>query len=385
MKKKIAIVRGKFLNAYEMQSFEPLVSRYDVTAFGSLTCYHDKFIFPVVKLPSPMDLPDFPFKIPLLNRLCIDAHCLYGLEKRLRGFDLVHSAETYYHYTQQALNAKKKGYVKKVIATILENIPFNNEGLWGRKRFKERARKELDHIIALTRLTADALVQEGADSAKITVIGHGIDCKRFFPQTKRSEKGSTVTVLFSGRLEEYKGALDMLHAARMLLADPLLSAYRMRFVFVGDGSLKKRMIVLEKAMGIEAFICHKSLLYAQMPNIYRDADIFVAPSKPRIVRRFGKNIMTWQEQYCTSLLEAQASGLAIITTRSGGIPENVGNAAIFAEPGDVSDLAGCMRRFVTSSTLRKEYGERARKRAESVHDVRVISATIRDVYDRVLR
>ncbi|MBU1327252.1 glycosyltransferase family 4 protein [Patescibacteria group bacterium] len=383
--KKIAIVRGKFLNAYEMQSFEPLVSRYDITAFGSLTCYHDRYRFPVVKLPSPMDLPDFPFKLPLLNRLCIDAHYLHGLEERLRGFDLVHTAETYYRYTQQALHARKKGYVKKVIATVLENIPFNNEGFWGRKCFKACARNELDHIIALTCLTADALVREGTDPAKITVIGHGIDCKRFFPGTKRSGKGSTITILFSGRLEEYKGVLDVLHAARMLFADPLLFGYRMRFVFVGEGSLKKRMLVLEKAMGIEAFIYHKSLPYAQMPDVYRDADIFVAPSKPRFVRRFGVSHMTWQEQYCTALLEAQAAGLAIVTTKSGGIPENVGEAALFAKPGDVPDLAECIRRFVTSPTLRRQYGERARKRAESVHDIRVISGKILDVYDRILR
>ena len=71
MKQKIAIVRGKFLNKYEMQMYEPLVDRYDITAFGSLTSYHDRFAFPVVKLPSPMDLPDFFYKMPILNRLFI--------------------------------------------------------------------------------------------------------------------------------------------------------------------------------------------------------------------------------------------------------------------------------------------------------------------------
>src|SRR3989338_2704061 len=148
MKPKIAIVRGKFLNTYEMQFFEPLVKDFDITAFGSLNPYHDRFAFPVVKLPSPMDLPDFPYKMPMLNRLFVDAQYLYGLEERLRGFDLVHTAETYFHYTQQSLNAKRKGYVKKVIATVLENIPHNNEGIWGRKLFKAKARRELDHIVA---------------------------------------------------------------------------------------------------------------------------------------------------------------------------------------------------------------------------------------------
>ena len=98
----IAVVRGKFLNKYEMQFFEPLLAGRDgftITAFGSRTSFHDQFAFPVVKLPSPMDLPDFPYKMPILNRLFTDAHYLFGLEKRLKGFDLVHTAETYFHYT----------------------------------------------------------------------------------------------------------------------------------------------------------------------------------------------------------------------------------------------------------------------------------------------
>lgn len=120
MKPKVAIVRGTFLNAYEMQFFEPLIDRFDITAFASMRPYHDAFAFPVKKLPSPMDLPDFPKKMAILNRLCIDAHYLFGLEANLRGFDLVHTAETYYHYTQQCLSAKRKGWVKRVIATVLK-------------------------------------------------------------------------------------------------------------------------------------------------------------------------------------------------------------------------------------------------------------------------
>jgi hypothetical protein len=171
---KVAVVRGKFLNKYEMQFFEPLADTFDITAFGSLTSFHDDFRFPVVKLPSPMDLPDFPYKMPVLNRLFIDAHYLLGLEGKLKGFDLVHTAETYFRYTQQCLNAKKKGYVKRVIATVLENIPFNNEGIAGRRGYKTRARRELDHIIALTNKTKTALLLEGADTKKITVISHFI-------------------------------------------------------------------------------------------------------------------------------------------------------------------------------------------------------------------
>ncbi len=359
---KVAIVRGKFLNKYEMQLFEKLPDRFNITGFASLTPFHDHFSFPVIKLPSPMDMGEFPYKMQILNRLFIDAHYLWGLEERLKGFDLVHSAETYYHYTQQALNAKKKGYVKKVIATVLENIPFNNEGIWGRKAFKKRAREELDHIVALTQKTKDALIMEGCDPSKITVIGHAIDTDRFTPVRVRKTKN--LVILFVGRLEEEKGVLDVIESAKLLLRE--VKKFRLKFVMVGDGS-KKNMI--------PEFITLRNVPYKNMPGEYRDADIFIAPSK---------KTSTWDEQYNTALLEAQASGLPIVSTRTGGIPENVGDAALLVKPGDVDALVRTLKSLILNPQLRQQLGARARKRALMVHDSRVVAKRMAQLYDQVM-
>jgi len=348
-KPKIAIVRGKFLNKYEMQMYEPLVSTYNITAFGSLTSYHDRFAFPVIKLPSPMDIPDFPYKMPILNRMFIDAHYLWGLENKLHDFDIIHTAETYFHYTQQCLNAKGKA---KVVATVLENIPFNNEGIHGRKAFKKRSRNELDHIIALTNKTKEALLAEGTDPRKITVISHFVDTKRFHPVSKKSSKN--ITVLFVGRLEEEKGVLDIINAARLLPG--------VRFLFVGDGSLGN---VVE----------HRIVSYDDMPEVYRQADIFVAPSKPT---------KTWEEQYCTVLLEAQAMGLPIVTTDTGGIPENVGDAGIIVPPGDVNAITKAVKRFIDEPKLRAMYSKKARERAVSVHDITIGANKLDLLYQHLL-
>ena len=383
---KIAIVRGKFLNRYEMQFFEPLAgnlpagkARFDITAFGSLKPYHDQFKFPDVKLPSPLDLPDFPYKMPLLNRLLVDAHYLWGLEEKLKGFDIVHSAETYFHYTQQCLDAKKKGYVKKVIATVLENIPFNNEGIWGRKKFKKRARVELDHIIALTNLTRKALIAEGTDPGKITVISHFVDTKRFAPSkaalARRNSTSSNITVLFVGRLEAYKGVYEILEAARRLIADAQLKKYSLTFTFAGEGSQKKALESLEKKYGIGRFVSHTQVPYDRMPEVYDSADIFVAPSKA---------MQTWQEQYCTALLEAQANGLAIVTTRSGGIPENIGAAGILIPPGDPPALAREIKNLIVHPQLRLAYAQKARKRALAVHDSRIGAKKLAQLYYSIL-
>jgi glycosyltransferase involved in cell wall biosynthesis len=373
MKQKIAVVRGKFLNKYELQFYEPLVSEFDMTAFGSLYPYHDRFSFPVVKFPSPMDVPDFPYKMPVLNRLFTDAHYLFGLEEKLKGFDLVHTAETYFHYTQQCLNAKKKGYVKKVIATVLENIPFNNEGIHGRKAFKKRARTELDHMIALTEKSKAALLQEGADESKITVISHFIDTKRFKPV--RVNKTNSLTILFSGRLEEYKGVLDILQAAQILRNDAELKKYTLQYIFAGNGSLKQKMLSEEQRLGLSNVVTHVQSSYDDMPSIYNSADIFVAPSKPT---------PTYDEQYCTALLEAQASGLPIVTTNTGGIPENIGEAGILVAPGDIAEIAHALKTFILNPSKRKTYALQARKRAITVHDISIGASKLSALYRRLL-
>ncbi|MCX8008913.1 MAG: glycosyltransferase [Patescibacteria group bacterium] len=368
-RRKIAIVRGKFLNRYEMQFFEPLTEKFDITGFGSRCPYHDTFSFPVVKLFSPVDLPDFPKKMPFLNRIWGDAHVLFSLEPMLQGFDLVHAAETYFYYTQQCLNAKKRGYVKHVVATVLENIPFNNEGIRGRTAMKQRAIKELDHLIALTERTKLALLLEGADEKKITVIPHFIDTQRFVPRNREEKRpNKPLNILFCGRLERYKGVYELLYAVKMLRAD-----YNIVMTFVGDGSEKANMIELEKKLGIERFVVHKQVSYDDMPYEYQQADIYVAPSK---------ETETWQEQYNTTLLEAQASGLPIVTTSSGGIPENVGDAALLANPGDVYSLLVQLRRFLDSEALRLSYGKKARDRAVRVHDKQIGAKKIEDVWSR---
>jgi glycosyltransferase involved in cell wall biosynthesis len=374
MKPKIAIIRGKFLNRYEMQFYEPLVREFDITAFGSEKPFHDRFAFPVVKCKSPMDLPDFPLKMPVLNRLFTDAQYLFGLEEKLRGFDIAHTAETYYRYTQQCLNAKRKGYVKKVIATVLENIPFNNEGIRGRRAYKKRAREELDHMIALTNKTKEVLIAEGADPGKITVISHFIDTTRFLPHAN-NESPRNITVLFAGRLEIYKGVYDILIAANKLLHDPALSKYRVKFVFAGTGTVGRNMTILEDQLGIGQFIKHITAGYDGMPAVYQSADIFVAPSRPT---------PTWEEQYNTSLLEAQASGLAIVTTRSGGIPENIGDAGILVNPGDADGLMLAVKNFILDPDLRTQYGKSARDRAVKVHDAKIGARKLADLYHHLL-
>ena len=74
---------------------------------------------------------------------------------------------------------------------------------------------------------------------------------------------------------------------------------KLKFQIIGDGSMSARVDEVIKELP-EGFIERKHVEYTEMPQVYIESDIVLAPSKPT---------KTWDEQYCTVLLEAQAMGL----------------------------------------------------------------------------
>ena len=135
------------------------------------------------------------------------------------------------------------------------------------------------------------------------------------------------------------------------------------------------LIKLIRDLGLENQVSIINVPYEEMPGIYRKADIYVAPSK---------STPTWQEQYNTTLLEAQASGLPIVTTISGGIPENVGGAAILVEPGNADKLAYAIKSLILNPKMRSYLAEKARNRAVRVHDISHGAGKLTRVYNQLL-
>jgi len=343
---KVAIIRGAFLNPFELQNYYPLRRKYDLRAISSMHPISEDIEIPLTKTYAVTDLPNIPFKYPILNRLTVDAHYLLGLEQLLKGFDIAHVAETYYHYTIQAINAKKKGYLKKVISTVWEIIPRNNEGIWGRKWFKRQAYAGVDHFLAVTELAKKALLEEGVDEKKISVIPMGVDLKRFKPG-KFNQR--VTNILCVGRLVPEKGIGELAEAFRGLKG----KYPNLKLTMVGDGRLP----------------------YSQIHEEYQRADIFCLPSK---------TTPHWQEQYGMALVEAMACGLPIVTTKTGAIGEVCADAAIYAKPADANDLQSKLERLIESESSRAILVEKSLARAKAKYDCTKTAKAIDALYQKVL-
>lgn len=396
---RIAVIRGAYLNQAEMASYQPLVKNHQLEAFASLKPIDGDFKFKVTNCFSPMDIPQCLFinkkiKMAIMNRLLGDSMLLWGIGDFFRKakndnkmFDIIHTAETYFYYTQQSLDIKKKGYAKKVVVTVWENIPHNHEGIKKRKAFKKRTIQEADHFLAVTKQAKKALVSEGCHPRKVSVIPMGVDLDKFKPRfikgtPCKSARGPLV-ILFVGRLEKEKGVWELLEAFRELKnnfqsfnhVQDKFSIFNFQLNMIGQGSQKEKLLFKIREWGLNNHVTIKARKYHEMPLIYQNADIFVLPSK---VTKY------WQEQFGMVLVEAMASCLPIVATSSGAIPEVVGDAAILVPAGDSQSLERGIFKLINNPSLQADLAKRGLERARKYFDAQKIAKEIEKMYVDIL-
>lgn len=360
---KIKIIRGAFLNPFELQNYYPIKSFHNIEVISSKFPISSNINFPIKKLYSPTDIPNFPFKYPLLNRIFIDAHLLYGLEGAIAGCDIAHVAETYYGYTYQATKAKKRGWVKKIVSTVWETISNNNQSLPGRAKIKKFCKENIDHFIAVTQIAKRALIEEGIAKEKITVIPFGVDIKKFTP-SKSKKKKRNINILCVARLVPEKGVLDLLNAFLELKK----TNKNLTLTFVGNGPLKSHLV------GYKGVFV-KKVNYNKMPAEYHKADIFCLASQ---------STKTWEEQFGMCLVEAMASGLPIVSTLTGAIPEVCGEVALLVKPNSLQELVIALEKLIYNKDIRQKMSISARRRAVDFFDSEKIAVKIQEVYEKLL-
>lgn len=360
--KKISLIRGSFLNPFELQNYTGFEKDLDITVYSSKNPISEKINLPLVKLWSPLDLPKFPYRNQILNRIFVDAQKLGNLEKHIKGSDIVHVAETYFGYTHQAVMAKRRGQVRHIVSTVWETIPFNNEGIRGRKEYKRLAYETVDKFLAVTERAKQALMKEGVSPAKIEVLNMGIDITKFKPKIDKKVT-KDINILCVARLVPEKGVEDLLEAfIKIREKNP-----NVKLTFVGDGPLKQDLKGYKN-------VFLKTVPYNRMNVEYNHADIFCLPSR---------TTSTWEEQYGMCLLEAMASGLPIVATNSGAIPEVVGDAAFVVRQGGVGELQTHLEKLIYNEILRNQLGKSGRQRAVRQFDCRKVGKLISKIYSEI--
>lgn len=125
-------------------------------------------------------------------------------------------------------------------------------------------------------------------------------------------------VLFAGRLDAEKGALELLKAFEKLKNDSYKLLIVGSYCYNAKISNAYEKEVYQYASSIKNVLFTGFIDFKDMPIFYKIADVVVLPS-------------IWDEPAGLTIIEALSAGAALITTNSGGIPEYASGASIIIE------------------------------------------------------
>lgn len=173
-----------------------------------------------------------------------------------------------------------------------------------------------------------------------------------------------VGMLFLGEVGNRKGIYDLLEA----LAKARVQAPGLHLVVGGGGEVEKaRARADELGLG-DAVEFRGWIAGAAKEALLREADLYVLPSH--------------FEGLPVSILEAMSYSLPVVSTRVGGIPEQVreGQEGVLIDAGDVDALAASLVTLASDPALRNAMGQRGRARIESVYAIDRIATQLRALY-----
>jgi len=224
------------------------------------------------------------------------------------------------------------------------------------------------HYVAVSEFVLERGVRTGRIPAtKASVIHNGIDTERFAAPKGGRRRAWPLVIGCVGRLSEEKRHRDLVEAAAALVRD----GNDLRLDLVGDGETRPPVEAQVRELGVEGRIRFLGMR-SDVPELLRGFDIFVLPS------RF--------EGLPLTILEAMASGLPVVATRVGGVPELVedGVNGFLVEPQSPAELAAAIRRLVEDADLRRRMGQAGRKIAVERFDLRVAARAHEELYRRLL-
>lgn len=248
-----------------------------------------------------------------------------------------------------------QSFIKKpyVVTGHGGDVTSLNKGIL--KVLKKRCLKNAAGVTAVSQPLMDVL--NGIyENPKQAVISMGCDTA-MFGQEHRVEnyfgQGDKKVVLFVGRLAEKKGVSYVIEAMHQVNNAML--------VIVGDGPLKSKLqrqaeTVQKESGSTILFLGAKT--HEELKGIYASADLFVMPS---ITAKDGD-----KEGFGLVILEAFASGLPIVASRSGGITDIVkdGVNGYLAEEKDVSGLADRINIVLQDKNIYNKMQTEAKKTAQ---------------------
>jgi len=227
------------------------------------------------------------------------------------------------------------------------------------------------HFIAVSNAIKQRAIEFGLPSNKITVRYIGIDTNKFSKgKTPIQNRGKQI--LFVGRLAEKKGVLYLLQAFNKVIKH----VPNARLIVAGEGEqmTKAKTYVRQNSLPVRFL---GAISHGQVKQLLNECSVFCLPS---VTAQNGD-----REGFGIVLLEAQASGVPVVTSAYGGAKEGLiqGQTGFAFKEKDFSTLSQYLIQLLTDDQLLINMSTQATIFAQETFNIKNCTAKLEDYYDEL--
>jgi len=268
----------------------------------------------------------------------------------------------------QASQAAGGGWLLKLfypqipfLVTVQEGKVLSNQS-WLTRVFRRLIFKKADRATAISNYLAEYITSQNKNLS-VAVIPNGVSLHKFAMNNQELENNYTIITV--SRLVEKNGVKDLIEAMAIVVK----KFNDAKLLIIGDGEQKEELIKRSKSLGLENNIKFLGEIpHDQLPEYLSKAGVFVRPSL--------------SEGLGVAFLEAMASGVAIIGTPVGGIPDFLKDreTGLFCEPENPQDIANKIVEIIDNKDFRQKLIKNARKLVEEKYDWDNIAIEFKKIY-----
>lgn len=228
---------------------------------------------------------------------------------------------------------------------------YNQSELAYQKFGLKLAIRHATHIITPSLYTKKDIIRNfGLNPKKISVIYHGYNDEFYKPRLYPKKEENEPYIFFVGRLEYKKNILGIIEAYEMLRREPkirhkLVLAGKPGFGYEEYREFKKTLPEKVQKDIIELGYVPDNELAGWVKN----ADIFFFPS--------------FFEGFGFPVIEAMASGIPVVTSKTTSLPEIAGSAALLVNPNKSFEMAVTLSKLINDKKLYKTLVSKGKVRA----------------------
>jgi L-malate glycosyltransferase len=231
----------------------------------------------------------------------------------------------------------------------------------------------LNKIVCISERIRNILLEDNIPYSKLVIIRSGVDLHKFdnisSNTTIREQLGIALDQTIVGTVAALVGRKDY---PNLIKAAKIVTEQRnnVTFLAVGDGQQKRILEVMSQSLGLK-----NKFIFAgfreDIGNFLKTFDIFVSASH---IEGLG-----------TSILDAQAVGLPVIATKTGGILEAVFHEqnGLLVPPNSAADMAAAIIRLYDDPDLRNRLAEKGKQTVQEFSIEKTVEKNLK-LYDELL-